>query len=82
MIREMHFFYYAFIDSEIVRLSRSNSDVNAFVTLSYCFFKKYKQGSKLRSIISMLNRFFDKHLIVFNVSADTAANFMKHFLLL
>ena len=67
--------YYASIDS-----SRTTSDINTFITLSNCLLKRIqKQGSKHKSITSILNKIFGKHFTVFNVSADTAANFIKLF---
>ena len=48
--------------------------------LSNCFFSRIqKQGTKHRSIISMLCEIFCKDFTVFNVSPDTAANFFKLF---
>ena len=38
-----------------------------------------KQKNKQRSRTYMLNKIFDKHSTVFNVFADTAANFIKLF---
>ena len=50
------------------------------MTLLNRFFKRMqKQGSKHRSIASMLNKIFGKYFTVFNVFADTAANFIKNF---
>ena len=52
------------------------SDINIVVTL---FNQNPKKVNKHRSIISLLKKIFDKHFTVFNVFADTAANFIKNF---
>ena len=72
--------YYTSISSEIVGFVRTTSEINAFVTLSNGLLKKMqKQGSKHRSIISMLKKIFGKHF-VFNTFADKKTNFIKRFL--
>ena len=72
--------YYASIDSKMLRFARSTLDINTFVTLSnHILTRMQKQGSKHRSIIFKLNKIFGKHFTVFNIFADTAANFIKLF---
>ena len=62
----------------MLRLAGDNLEINTFVTVSNCFLKKmHKQGSKYRSIISVLNKIFAKHVTVFKVLVNTAANFIK-----
>ena len=70
--------YNASIGSESLRLFRATSDINTLVTLHNFLLKRMqKQGSKQRSIISMLNKIFYKHFTVFNVFTSTAANLIK-----
>ena len=70
--------YYTSVGSEVLRLARSTSDINVFVTLSNCLLKRIQEkGSKHRSMISMLNKIFGKDSTIFSVFADTAANFIK-----
>ena len=75
--------YNASMGSEILKFPVTTSDINTFVTLSLRFIKRIqKQRSKHRSILSMLNKIFGKPTL-FNVfgDTDTAANFIKLFLL-
>ena len=59
---------------------RTTLGLNTFVILPNCLLKRMqKQRSKHRSIISMLNKIFDKHFTVFNVFADKAANLIRLF---
>ena len=54
------------------------SNINIFATLSNLLWRKIQnQGSKHRSVISMLNNIFRKHFSIFNIFAHTAANFIK-----
>ena len=75
--------YNTSMGSEILKFPITTSDINTFVTLSLRFIKRIqKQRSKHRSILSMLNKIFGKPTL-FNVfgDTDTAANFIKLFLL-
>ena len=72
--------YYASIGFKVLRFDRNSSDINTFLTLSNCLWKRMqKQGSKHRSIIYMLSKIFGKNFTVFNVFADRAANFIQSF---
>ena len=69
--------YYPSIGTEILRFGGTTSDKNTFATISYSILKKMqKQGSKLRPMISMLNKIFGKHFTVFIVFTHAAANFI------
>ena len=62
------------------KVCQTTSDINTFVTFSNRLLKRLqKEGNKHRSTI--LNKIFVKHLIDFNIFADTATNFIKQFLL-
>ena len=55
------------MSSEILRFVRTTWDINTFVTFFNHLSKRIqKQGSKHRSILSMLNEIFGKHFIGFN----------------
>ena len=69
--------YYASILSG--RFARTTSDINTFVTLSHRLLKKMQKQSKHRAIRSLLNGIFGKHVTLFNVFADAAANFINFF---
>ena len=71
---------YASIGFKVLRFARNSSDINTFVTLSNCLWKRMqKQGSKHRSIIYMLSKIFGKNFTVFNIFADRAAKFIQPF---
>ena len=69
-----HQINYTSTGSEIVRFARATSDIINFVTLFNHLLRMLKQGSKYRSIISMMNKIFGKHFTVFNVFAGRAVN--------
>ena len=74
--------YYASTGSEVLRLARTSSGSNAFVAFDNQLLETVqKQGSKHKSIVSMLKKIFVKHFNVFDTFADTPDNFIKHFLL-
>ena len=91
-IREMHSFlllfacyiwtatFYSSIGSGILRFARSNLGIISFVGVSNRR-NKGVQGSKHRSVISMLNKIFGKHVTIFKDLIDTTEKFIKLFLL-
>ena len=72
--------FYSSIGSGILRFARSNLGITCFVEFSNQR-NKGVQGSKHRSVISMLNKIFGKHVTVFKDLIDTTEKFIKLFLL-
>ena len=82
MIREMHFLFLLF-ECHIWMVTFHHIPCIYRLLISKCFLKIIqKQGSQYRSIISTLNKIFEKHFIVFNVFPDIATNFIKLFSLI
>ena len=84
--------YHAFIGSKILGVAKTTSKINTFIALSVFFIfihfiiihlskRIQKEGSKHRFIRSILNKIFCKNFTIFNGFADTAAKFVKLYLL-
>ena len=84
--------YHAFIGSKSLGVAKTTSKINTFIALSVFFIfihfiiihlskRIQKEGSKHRFIRSILNKIFCKNFTIFNGFADTAAKFVKLYLL-
>ena len=72
--------FYSTIGSEVLRFARTTTSLEDFIRLVNSLFKRmHKQGCKVRRLVGVLNKMFDKHFHTFRSFASTAENFVRLF---